>query len=144
MNESESFLAGKVRKCSLPVIEGIPPTDAPSLKRLLLPQGELAQVYDSEPGIRYIAFTELRADRVRGNHYHEVKEEFVYILAGKALLVVEDVESKARSSTELQTGDQVFIATRIAHALRPVCPGQAIEFSVARFNAADVHRYPLI
>ena len=139
-----TLLADKVQKWSLPVIEGTPPPEAPSLKRLLLPQGELAQVYDSEPGIRYIAFTELRPDRVRGNHYHDVKEEFVYILSGEALLVVEDTESKERASITLLTGDLVFIPTRIAHALRPIRAGQAIEFSSARFNPADVHRYPLI
>jgi hypothetical protein len=51
MAETE-YLAGRVVKWSLPVISGRPGPDAPTLKRLLLPQGELAQVHDSEEGIR--------------------------------------------------------------------------------------------
>jgi hypothetical protein len=66
------------------------------------------------------------------------------IISGETLLVVEDVDSKARVSTTLQTGDLAFIPTRIAHALRPVHPGHAIEFSSARFDATDVHRFPLL
>jgi mannose-6-phosphate isomerase-like protein (cupin superfamily) len=142
--KAEAFAGGKVQKWSLPAIQGSPPAAAPGLKRLLLPQGELAQFYDGEQGIRYIAFAELRRDCVRGNHYHNVKEEFVYIISGETLLVVEDIESKARASTTLQAGDLVFISTRIAHALRPIHSGQAIEFSNARFDAQDVHRFPLV
>jgi mannose-6-phosphate isomerase-like protein (cupin superfamily) len=138
------FLEGKVQKWSLPVIQGTPPIVSEGLKRLLLPQGELAQFYDAEQSIRYIAFAELRPDCVRGNHYHNVKEEFVYIISGSSLLVVEDIGSQARVSLTLQTGDLVFIPTRIAHAFRPVQGGQAIEFSSARFDAADVQRFPLI
>lgn len=138
------FLEGKVQKWSLPVIQGTPPAGSEGLKRLLLSQGELAQFYDGEPGIRYIAFAELRSACVRGNHYHNVKEEFVYIISGASLLVVEDIASRARDSVTLQTGDLVFIPTRIAHAFRPVQAGQAVEFSSARFDAADVQRFPLI
>jgi len=141
---SSTLLDGKVQIQSLPVIQGTPPADSPRLKRLFLPQGELAQFYSGEQGIRYIAFAELRPDCVRGNHYHNVKEEFVYLLSGESLLVVDDIECKTRASTTLKAGDLVFIRTRIAHAFRPVCAGQAIEFSSAAFNAADVHRFPLI
>ena len=59
MAESE-YLAGKVVKWSLPVISGRPGADAPTLKRLFLPQGELAQVHDSEEGIHYMAVIETR------------------------------------------------------------------------------------
>ena len=139
-----AFLSGKVRKRSLPAFH--PPTgpDAPALKRLLLPQGELAQFHAGPESIHYQAYIELRESTVRGNHYHEVKEEFIYLIQGELLLVVEDIDSKARDSVMLQTGDIAFISTRVAHALKSLKNGHAIEFSEARFDAADTHRYPLV
>jgi quercetin dioxygenase-like cupin family protein len=143
MKPEASVLNGKVLKRSLPVLQLPLEPDAPALKRLLLPQGELAQFYDAEEGIRYMAFMELLPDQVRGNHYHKVKEELVYVIRGEVLLSVEDIDSKARASVALQAGDLGVIRTEIAHAYRTVKAGQAIEFSSARFNPADIHRHPL-
>jgi quercetin dioxygenase-like cupin family protein len=142
MAESE-YLAGNVVKSSLPVISGRPGPDAPRLKRLLLPQGELAQVHDSDDGIRYMAVIETLMGSVRGNHYHKVKEEWIYVMQGELLLLVEDIQTKERASVPLQTGDLVMIHTGIAHVLRTVKPGQAIEFSPTRFSPADIFPYPL-
>src|SRR5947209_10457753 len=129
-----AFLSGKVRKWSLPAFELPLAADAPTVKRLLLPQGELAQFYDANEGVRYMAFIELRAGTVRGNHYHKVKEEWVYMIHGEALLVAEDVESKTRESVPLRAGDLAVIRTGIAHALQVLEAGQAVEFSTARFD----------
>ena len=142
MAETE-YLAWRVVKWSLPVISGRPGPDAPMLKRLLLPQGELAQVHDSEEGIRYLAFIETRSGSVRGNHYHKIKEERIYVLQGELLVLVEDVETKARASVPLRTGELLLIQTVVAHLLQTVEPGQAIEFSKARFNPADSFPFSL-
>lgn len=142
--QSTSHLAGKVRKTTLPALT--PPTgpDAPSLKRLLLTQGELAQFHDADEPIRYMAYIELREGTVRGNHYHEVKAEFVYLIAGALQLVVEDLATNVRETIPMQAGDLAFISTRVAHALQITKPGHAIEFSSARFDAADTHRHTLV
>ena len=142
MDKSE-YLAGNVVKWPLPVISGRPGPDAPRLKRLLLPQGELAQVHDSDDGIRYMAVIETLLGSVRGNHYHKVKEEWIYVMQGELLLLVEDIQTKERASVPLQTGDLVMIHTGLAHVLRTIKPGQAIEFSPTRFNPADIFPYPL-
>ena len=142
MAESE-YLAGKVLKWSLPVISGRPGPDAPALKRLLLPQGELAQVHDSDEGIRYMAVIETRIGCDRGNHYHKVKEERIYVLQGELLVLAENLQSRERASVRLQTGDLLLIETGIAHLLRTVEPGQAIEFSNTRFDAADIFPFQL-
>jgi mannose-6-phosphate isomerase-like protein (cupin superfamily) len=143
MKPEVTVLNGKVLKQSLPVLPLPLGPDAPALKRLLLPQGELAQFYDAAEGVRYLAFIELVPGQVRGNHYHKVKEELVYVIQGEVLLIVEDIDSKERASVELRTGDFGMIRTGVAHAYRTVSAGQAIEFSVARFDPADIHRYPL-
>jgi hypothetical protein len=138
------YLAGKVLKWSLPVISGRPGPDAPALKRLLLPQGELAQVHDSDEGIRYMAVIEARVGSVRGNHYHKIKEEWIYLMQGRLEVVIQDIQTSERASVPLAIGDLIFIQTRIAHALQTAEPGQAIEFSAARFDAADIFPFALI
>lgn len=139
-----TFLAGKVLKSSLPVVQPPFGPDAPTLKRMPLPQGELAQFYDADGPIRYLAFIELRAGSVRGNHYHKIKEESLYVIQGQLLLVVEDLESKGRETVGLGAGDLVLIPAGIAHALRITESGQAVEFSPSRFDAADIHKFPVI
>ena len=136
-----SLLNGKVRKQSVPILQLPLGPDAPDRRRLLLPQGELAQFHNAEEGIRYIAFIELLPGQVRGNHYHKVKEELVYVIRGEALLCVADVDSKAQASVGLRAGDLAVIQTGIAHALRTVEPGQAIEFASTRFDPADIHPF---
>jgi uncharacterized cupin superfamily protein len=139
----QSYLGGKVLHQSLPLVHAPVGPEAPSLKRLLLAQGELAQVYDAAEGIRYLAVIELREGNPRGNHYHKVKEEFVYMMQGEVSLVAEDIESKARETVRLQAGDLAFIQTGVAHALQVLRSGLAIEYSTARFDAADIYRYAL-
>ncbi len=143
MTSAESHLGGKVIKKTLPQITGSPGTDAPALKRLMLPQGELAQFYDSGQGIRYIAMIELRPGKPRGNHYHKVKEELVYLIEGTVELLVQDIENQARETILLTSGDLVIIQTRVAHTLRPLEKGCAIEFSPAKFDPVDIQQYPL-
>lgn len=142
-NGASEYLAGKVLKWSLPIISGRSGPDAPLLKRLMLPQGELAQVHDADEGVHYMAVIETRAGGLRGNHYHKVKIERIYVLQGRVQVRVEDIQTHARASVSLQPGDLLLIQTDIAHQLRTVEPGQAIEFSQTRFDASDIFPFPL-
>jgi len=140
MSES-TFLSGKVLKKTLPAFDGPPGSDAPLLKRLLLPQGELAQFHDADEPIRYMAFLELRDGTLRGNHYHELKEEFFYLIQGEVELVVIDLDSGQRESIPMISGDLAFIRQRVAHAFKVRKPGQAIEFSGHRYDPRDTYRH---
>src|SRR5436305_10949814 len=106
-----SLLAGKVVRQSLPILQ--PPTapNSPVLKRLKLPQGELAQFYDGDPGIRYIAYLELLPGNPRGNHYHTHKPEWIYLLTGELSLFVEDLGTKKGEKLTMVAGEIVRIAT---------------------------------
>jgi len=137
------FLSGKVWKQTLPVFNGPTGAEAPALKRLLLPQGELTSFHNADEAIHYIAFIELRDGAARGNHFHKLKKEMVYVVQGEVVLVIEDTESKARESVPLRAGDLAIISVGIAHVLRTVIPGHAIEFSPARFDPSDTYRYLL-
>src|SRR3954453_20335966 len=106
MMSEEVLLSGKVKIWRLP--EGQPGVNEAGLKRLMLPQGELAQFYDDEEGVRYIASIELKAGTVRGNHYHKIKREYVYVLAGKLRLVVQELGNGRQEEIELEGGSLVF------------------------------------
>jgi uncharacterized RmlC-like cupin family protein len=116
-------------------------TDSVLLKRLLLPQGELAQFYDGNDPIHYIAFIELKAGTQRGNHFHKQKFEWIYVLTGEFLLRAEDVETHERQSLTVRGGDLLNIRPGLAHVLDIHQSGQAIEFSPARFDQGDTYRY---
>ncbi len=139
-----TFLGGRVLKFSLPTVQAPPGPDTPRLKRLQLPQGELAQFYDGEEGIRYLATVELRAGTIRGNHYHKFKPEWLYMISGAILLVVEDPASKDRGAIPLEAGDMAYVPTGIAHAFRTAQPGLAIEFSSARFDPKDSYSHTVL
>jgi mannose-6-phosphate isomerase-like protein (cupin superfamily) len=137
------FLGGKVVRWTLPVLPSPSGEGMPLLKRLLLAQGELAQFYDSDEGIRYIAAVELREGAVRGNHYHDRKEEWLYVMSGEVLLLLEDMESRARATVLLRVGDLAVVHTGVAHAWKTMRAGLAVEYSSVRFDPADVHRVSL-
>jgi oxalate decarboxylase/phosphoglucose isomerase-like protein (cupin superfamily) len=136
------YLSGKVLKRSLPAFPP-PITSNLSEKRLLLPQGELAQFYNGEQPIRYIAAVEFTKGTARGHHYHHRKQEWLYLFSGVVCLVVEDMETKARESLLLTKGDLVFIPPNIAHAFIVQEDGIGIEFSPTLFDPADTFKYPL-
>ncbi len=138
-----SLFGGKVLKQTLTVFEGRPPQVAPRLKRLLLPQGELTQFHDGEPGIRYLAWLALVPGTVRGNHYHKAKEEWLYVGSGELEVLVEDLESNVRQAVALQPGELLIIQTGVAHALRVTRAGHAVEFSPSAFDPADIHPFVL-
>src|ERR1051326_7296384 len=139
-----TLLGGKVKKQAVPIVQPSSIPDSLTLKRLMLPQGELTQFYDGDEGIRYIAQIELQAGSIRGNHYHKIKKEWVYMMSGEVTLIVEDLESEARESVQLNAGDLAFIQTGVIHALQVIKSGQAIEFSTARFDSADIYRHKLV
>lgn len=141
---TESFLGGRVRKQSLPVYDGPQGSEAPTLKRLMLPQGELAQIWTSEEGLRYLACIELKPGAVRGNHYHHKKVEWIYVLSGETEVVIEDPDSRERHSVSMVRGDLLLIEPGVAHATNPIRAGEALEFAPTTFDLADSVPYILV
>jgi quercetin dioxygenase-like cupin family protein len=139
--KEQVLLNGKVKLWSLPQVQ--PGPNELVLKRVMLPQGELAQMYDAEEGIRYIASIELKAGTVRGNHYHKIKREYVYVLAGKVRCVIVELGTGGKDEIDLAGGSLVFIEPGIAHALDVKESGIAVEFSPDRFDPVDTYRQVL-
>ncbi len=139
MNEVR-FLGGKVVKRTLPVFTPPFGANVPVIKRLLLPQGELAQFFDGDPPMRYLAVIELRPGTIRGNHFHREKEEWVYVISGELLLTVQEVSSGTKDSFTLSVGELAILPAGIAHAMQPKQAGFAVEFSPVAFDPADTYK----
>lgn len=144
MIESSTYFDGRVTHWILPTYHQPTGPEAPLLKRLLLPQGELAQFYDGDDAIHYMALIELKAGGVRGNHYHHRKIEYVYVISGSLDLALQEIPIGRTETVSLKPGQLVRIQTEIAHALKTTEPGLAVEFSPARFDASDTIRHVLI
>lgn len=138
-----TLFTGRLRRQGLPLLRPDSGADPHALKRLLLPQGELAQFHDSAEGIRYIAALELKTKGLRGNHFHESKVEHVYMVRGRMRVIARDLDSDEEVEMELETGDLAVIQPRIAHAFRVLEEGAAIEFAPGRFDPTDIHPYSL-
>jgi mannose-6-phosphate isomerase-like protein (cupin superfamily) len=139
----DSAFGGRATRTSLPAVEP-GAVNQPPLKRLILLQGDLAQLYDADEGLRYLAWLELISGSVRGNHYHREKREFFYLISGRVDLVLEDPDSGARVKWQLASGDLVFLEPGIVHAYCPTADGQAVEFSPQRFRVEDTLRKVIV
>lgn len=140
----QSYWNGRVTWQSLPLLNLPAPENAPALKRLHLPQGDLAQLHNSAEPIHFLAWIELKPGAIRGNHVHRIKKEFVYFLEGRVELHLQDLSNGEQQKLSVAAGDLVVIEPGVAHALVPQTPGQALEFSPAQFDPADTIRCPLV
>lgn len=141
MGTVSHHLAGAVVVTTLPLLEPPTPATAPVLKRLRLPQGELAQFYDAEEGLCYAAVIELAPGSVRGNHYHKVKRELIYVIRGAFELRLREVDTGATDVISVSAGSSVLIRPGIAHALHVLEAGFAVECSPDRFDPGDTFRH---
>jgi len=141
MNRIKTFFPkGKVKIQSLPII--VPPSAKPKKgpKRILLEKGELAEIYNSPQPIRHIAYVEFLKGRARGGHYHH-RQGFFYIIRGEMELEMVDVTTGAREKTKIKEGDFISFSPKIAHIIKPIKSGHAIEFSISHFKPEDTIKY---
>lgn len=113
--------------------------------RIMSDAGEIAQIM-SGATMQYLAYLELAGDppQPRGNHYHAHKDERIYILTGRVVLVWQQVQGgTAHGSHRLAAGDLVTIPPYWAHAVQPLGYAQALEFAPTPFDATDRYAYDL-
>lgn len=112
--------------------------------RILGTAGEAAQLVNGE-AFRYLAYLEFlpAAGVARGNHYHQRKHEYLYVLQGHLCAWYHDIDSGQAAEVAIATGDLVQTQPRIAHAYLPLVYSQAVEFAATPFDAADSYRYIL-
>lgn len=140
----ETIFGGRLQRQTLPLMTPAAGVSMPDLKRLSLAQGELAQFHDGGEGVHYLAALELKPGAIRGNHYHVVKVERVYVVSGGMELVARDLDSDETVTWALRAGDLALIQPRVAHAFRVTAAGVAIEFAPTPFDPQDIHPLSLI
>lgn len=141
---SSPLLGGKVLIESVPLLAAGEFRPDLARKRLQLPQGDLAQIHNADDPIRYLAAIELKPGSIRGNHVHRIKREFLYLTSGRLRLVLQDCSTQETATAELRAGDLVLIPPGIAHALCPLEPGLAVEFSPTVLDPSDTERHVLV
>ena len=141
--EAKSYLGGRAIIKSLPATEH-PAKRAEVCARLRSSRGELAVLTDGSVAIRHLSYVELRPEMVRGNHYHKLRREFFYIVSGELTVQLQDMTNKEAVTVKMRTGDMATIEPGIAHAMKPLDAGHAIEFAAEPFDAADVYPHPLL
>ena len=125
---------------SLPVLDAPPGKPILSGLRIRMKAGEAAPVFNGTP-YRFVAYLEFLegTGAWRGNHYHEKKREYFYIVKGRVEGVFEDVDTGERAEAVLSAGDVIVIEPRCAHAFRALEYAQAIECSPLEFDAGDAY-----
>jgi dTDP-4-dehydrorhamnose 3,5-epimerase-like enzyme len=124
----------------------IPPLAAPitNLGRILAPNGEVAQIANGAQ-IQFLATIEFAfAEQVRANHYHERRNESLYVIRGSLRGVFIDIDTNERSEFELVRGDLVEIAPRCAHAFVSHEPSELIEFADLAYDPMDLVKYSVL
>lgn len=104
--------------------------------------GELAQIVNGDP-FRFMAYIEFRpyGETLRGNHFHEQKTEFLYVISGRLTAHYIDLENDETLTIDLTGGDLVTIEPRCAHAYRALEHTHAIEFTKTVYNPTDTFPY---
>lgn len=110
--------------------------------RIISQAGEIAQIV-SGTSFKFLAYIEFEesGETPRGNHYHVNKEEFFYVVKGRLRAIYENLETKERAETVLETGDLVSVKPKCAHVYFPVEYTQLIEFSTGAFDPADTYKH---
>jgi dTDP-4-dehydrorhamnose 3,5-epimerase-like enzyme len=118
-------------------IEKLPETkEIDGAKRWEDAKGEFVQISYRE-GIGHVAFFELRKGQLRGNHYHQKKEEVFYIISGKVRAVFVDLDTSEREERILTKGEKIRVLTRVGHAFHGLENSTVVEYSPQFYDKED-------
>jgi dTDP-4-dehydrorhamnose 3,5-epimerase-like enzyme len=107
--------------------------DDPQSKLIEDPRGLMAQVENGRE-FKHLLVLESKKNSVRGNHYHEKKQEWFYLASGKCRFAFENVKTRERFEEVLSPGEKVFIPPHIAHAILALEDSVLVEYSMQVFN----------
>ena len=107
-------------------------------KRLIQPRGELALIEDGTV-FRHLGYFSLKCgeDFYRGGHYHLKKIEHFYVISGRILIRLRDLETGEKSEVQVHTGDRVILHPNCAHRFEALEDAQVIEYYDALYSKDD-------
>jgi quercetin dioxygenase-like cupin family protein len=137
-------MAGVMDKVTIRRLPDVVPPIPEGGGRIVTSAGELAQIVNGD-AYRYLAFLEFQADpsAPRGNHFHAVKTEHLYLVDGLVRATYRDLDTHESAEVELVAGDLVIVHPRCAHAYVALEHSHAVEFSPLAYDPADTIRYVL-
>jgi len=119
------------------VIEKLPSQkEGPGAKRWVEERGEFVQIAYQEE-IHHLALFEIRRGFVRGNHYHQKKEEIFYIVRGKLKALFMDMDSLQRKEKILKKGDKIRIKPFCGHMFHGLEDTLVVEYSPQIYEIED-------
>lgn len=126
-------LMKKIQIEELPITEEFLPR-----KRLLQDRGELALIEDGGM-FRHLGYFSLKKGRgyYRGGHYHLNKVEHFYVVSGKIMIDLVDLETGEKGRVTVRTGNCVTLEPNCAHRFEAVEDTQVIEYYATTYDVAD-------
>jgi len=120
-------------------IEELPETEEfIQRKRLIQERGELALIEDGMV-FRHLGYFSLKNGKgfYRGGHYHLRKIEHFYVIAGRILIRLVDLETGEKSQVEVKSGHCVMIEPNCAHRFEALEDAHVIEYYDAMYEKSD-------
>ena len=111
-------------------------------KRLIQPRGELALIEDGMR-FRHLGYFSLKRGKgfYRGGHYHREKVEHFYVISGKLLVQMVDLDTQEKSNVRLREGQRVTIYPNCAHRFIADEDAQVIEYFDSMYDPEDDRPY---
>jgi len=126
------------------VIEKLPnQKERPGAKRWVEERGEFVQIAYQEE-IYHLALFEIRNGFLRGNHYHQRKEEVFYIFQGKLRALFMDMDTRQKEERILEKGDKIRIKPNCAHTFYGLENTVVVEYSPQVYEIEDNVRIDLL
>ena len=102
-------------------------------------RGEFAQIAYNEE-MRHLAILEIKKGFTRGSHYHERKEEILYVVQGKMEARFIDMDTHRRKESILVKGDKIWIKPRCGHLFQALEDTLVVEYSPHVYEMEDNYR----
>jgi dTDP-4-dehydrorhamnose 3,5-epimerase-like enzyme len=126
------------------VIEKLPnQKEGLGAKRWEEERGEFVQIAYQEE-IHHLALFEIRRGFVRGNHYHQMKDEVFYIFQGKLKALFMDMDTRQKEERVLEKGDKIRIRSNCGHTFTGLEDTVAVEYSPQVYEMEDNVRIDLL
>jgi dTDP-4-dehydrorhamnose 3,5-epimerase-like enzyme len=122
------------------LIETLPETkEIDGAKRWEDEKGEFVQIMHGEE-IRHLAYFELRKGFWRGKHYHERKDETLYVISGSMRGVFRFLDTGEREEHLLYKGQRIRVKRGIWHVFYGLEDSTVVEYSPEKYDKNDAFR----
>ncbi len=92
-------------------------------------RGEIYNVLERED-LKHVSLITCRKG-IRGNHYHKLDHQYLFVLQGSFNYVTKDVNTGERAEYFLEELDLVYTPPGVAHKLVPLEYGEVLQLSTA-------------